>query len=164
MKEQATEALLATLRQTETEVAELTRLLESQLAAVRDRNSDELNVATHGLTEIARRLEALFARKQRESRAIAGLVDPDAQRDIPPQPAELEAEIARVESRIRRHAEQTHRLYEDLAFALHFAARMDAELIRSVWDARRPEEATIYTSTGATGQTGRASGMINQVG
>ena len=168
MTRQASETLLNTLQQTELEIGELKATLVSQLEAVRSRDTERINESTEGVTHIARRLGALLAKRARQSDALADLLaggsasDPVVLQE--PQAQALDEQIKNVESRIRGHAEETHRLYEDLAFALHFAAKLDSDLIRAVWGARQPEEATVYTPDGNTSQTGRSTGMVNQVG
>jgi hypothetical protein len=171
MTRQASETLLSTLEQTEQEVSELKAMLLSQLDAVRTRDTDQLNDSTEEVTHIARRLGTLLAKRGRQSKALADMLTGEAPLLPNTLPADglgdagaLEEQIRNVESRIRTHAEETHRLYEDLAFALHFAAKLDSDLIRAVWGARQPDEAMVYTPDGCTSQTGRSTGMVNQIG
>lgn len=173
MNSSVSDTLLATLLHTEEEVGRLKETLQAQLDAVRDQDPAALGETSEAVSQIARRLESLLARKAREaglvsttlqSRSATTDVGIEESPDDVARASALAGEIAAVESRIRLHAEETHRLYEDLAFALHFAAKLDADLMRSVWDARQPGGATVYTPDGATGQAGRNQGMLNQLG
>ncbi len=162
MTDQASEALVDTLQQTEAQVSELKAVLSLQLEALRARDATVIADTTEQISQIARSLDRLLSQRVRQSRAIASALSPDpgSGTDTPA----IADQVAVIEKRIREHSEETQRLYEDLAFALHFAAKLDADLIQGIWRAGQPEEATVYGRDGTTSQTGPATGMLNSVG
>ena len=166
----STAALLKTLQATETEIARLSQTLRGQLLALRYRDATALEGATEELSEITRKLKTLLSRKMKQAELLnTSIEESDDPSGFAAVLDSLDAddvvvrEIKNVRTRIKSQIDETHRLYGDLAFALHFASALDGQLIGSIVDEASNSGVATYGPASETSRSQRSGSFVNRV-
>ena len=167
-------SLLETLEDERQSLVRLFTHFDQQIEALRGRNQDMIDEATHRTTEEVNVLARLKQNRDRQVRLLGRVLRIDGENtsldDIAgalrrdPRTSSLALRIAETRTVVKQQAIRTQDRCRDLEFSLQFAAHLGREILQALQGFDAPAGGLTYNASGGTVESKGTRSFLNKVG